>query len=219
MELIDSKEGLIRNQQILFDSLKGCTNSKPPEAEDLKPGVGECIEFVKCHAPNGALVNGFLIWVWIQRRTTPENIWKTQAVTKFTKEEITAAKEELWKISGKPTLGKMVRRQGTSKTVSELEDICSALKTLSETDSVPMFLGTSEMIMHTPVYNIETGTCNNEMISSRLRVLDESVNSLQRLMLTSHLQIQLKPIKRVIYQRLKDQLARSVIGVTRQIML
>ena len=72
----------------------------------------------------------------------------------------------------------MVRRQGTSKTVSELEDICSALKTLSETDSMPMFFGTSEMIMHTPVYNIETGTCNNEMISSRLRVLEESVNSL-----------------------------------------
>ena len=43
---------------------------------------------------------------------------------------------------------------------------------------MPMFFGTSEMIMHTPVYNIETGTCNNEMISSRLRVLEESVNSL-----------------------------------------
>ena len=72
----------------------------------------------------------------------------------------------------------MVKLQGTSKTVSELEDICSALKKHSETDSMSMFFGTSEMILQSPVYHIESGICNDESISSRFRVLEESVYSL-----------------------------------------
>ena len=54
--------------------------------------------------------DGLLIWVWIQRTTTADNIWKSQAVTKFTSTEITAAKDELWKIAGEYVLGKIVKR-------------------------------------------------------------------------------------------------------------
>ena len=79
------------------------------EHQDLKQGVYECIEFLQCH---GVLLNGLLLWLDIKRKTTAENVWKSQAITKFTKEEITAAKDELWKTAGEAVLGKAVRRQG-----------------------------------------------------------------------------------------------------------
>ena len=50
--------------------------------QDLKQGVYECIEFLKCHATNRRIS---------REKTTAENVWKSQAITKFTKEEITAA--------------------------------------------------------------------------------------------------------------------------------
>ena len=57
--------------------------------------VTDCIDFLKCHANNGVILNGLLIWVWIERRTTADNIWKSQAMAKFTSTEITPAKDEL----------------------------------------------------------------------------------------------------------------------------
>ena len=101
----------------------------------------------------------------------------------------TSAKGGLSKISGESNFE-------TTRTVSELEDICSALKKLSETDSMPFLVGTSEMIMQTPVYNIESGTCNYEIISSRRRDLEEYVNSLIALII--QLRIKFRSIKRVI---------------------
>ena len=70
------------------------------ESHDIKRGVSECIEFLKCHANNDVILNDLLLWIDIQRKTTAEDVWESQALHKFTKEEITAAKEELWKIVG-----------------------------------------------------------------------------------------------------------------------
>ena len=90
------------------------------ESHDIKQGVSECIEFLKCHANNDVILNGLLLWTDIQRKTTAKDVWKSQALNKFTKEEITAAKEELWKIVG--DAGKLVRRQGASKSKVEIDD-------------------------------------------------------------------------------------------------
>ena len=96
---------------------------------------------------NGVILNGLLLWADIQRKVTPENIWKAQAVKKFDSEEITESKELLWRIAGDSILGKMVKRKGANKTSSECNDICYALTSLSEKDSLPMFLGTSNMVV------------------------------------------------------------------------
>ena len=117
------------------------------------------------------MLNGLLFWVDIQRKTTAENIWKSQALSRFDNEEISAAKEELWKIVGEPLLGKSVKRQGPSKSKAELQDICYAMKKLSEGDVLPMFLGTSNMVVKTPVYNIDSDKCDNGMIANGLKVL------------------------------------------------
>ena len=82
----------------------------------MKNGVNECCEFIEIHARHGALLNGLLLWADIQRKTAPENIWKTQAITNFVSGEITEAKEILWRISGESILGKMVKRQGAAKS-------------------------------------------------------------------------------------------------------
>ena len=36
----------------------------------------------------GVIINGFLLWVDIQRKITPENIWKAHAIKRFMKDEI-----------------------------------------------------------------------------------------------------------------------------------
>ena len=48
---------------------------------------------------------------------------------------------EVWRICGESTLGKLVKRQGSGKSKFEFDDICNALKKLSEDDIIPMFLG------------------------------------------------------------------------------
>ena len=98
-------------------------------------------------------MNDLLLWIDIERKTTTEDVWKSQALNKFTKEEITAAKEELWKIVG--DAGKLVRRQEASKSEVEIDDIAELFNNLSESSSLPMFIGTSNMIIKTPVYNVK----------------------------------------------------------------
>ena len=44
------------------------------------------------------------------------------------------------------TLGKLVKRQGSGKSKLELDDICDALKKLSEDGIIPRFLGPSNMV-------------------------------------------------------------------------
>ena len=116
MEIIGNLKMIIEQlQKEICKHVTGDVNpilSSPNVSSDqLTPGVADCIDFLKCHANNGVILNGLLIWVWIQSRTTADNIWKSQAVAKFTSTEITASKDELWKIAGESVLGKIVKRQ------------------------------------------------------------------------------------------------------------
>ena len=141
-------------------------------------GVKESCEFIALHATNGAILNGLLLWVDIHRKSTPENIWKMHAVNKFVSEEITEAKELLWRTADESIVGKLVKRQGANKGVSEINDICSALKLLSEKDSLPMFLGTSIMVAQTPVYSFSSPDNDSSVLDNRLKTIEESIKSL-----------------------------------------
>ena len=90
-------------------------------------------------------------------------------------QEITEAKEALWRISGEALLGKMIKRQGSSKLVSELNDVSSALKTLSEKDALPMFLGTSLMVSQTPIYQLDSEDKSGD---KKLDNIEKSLNSI-----------------------------------------
>ena len=69
-DIIKAKEEIIENMK-LIKSLSNDAQSEM-EQQDLKQGVYECIEFLKCHATNGVLLNGLLLWIDIQRKTTAE---------------------------------------------------------------------------------------------------------------------------------------------------
>ena len=74
--------------------------------------------------------------------------------------------------------GKLIKRQGASKSKVEIDDIAELFKKLSESSRLPMFIGTSNMIIKTPVYNVDSDICDNSRIATRLKVLEEYVSSL-----------------------------------------
>ena len=71
-------------------------------------------------------------------------------------------------------LGKHIRCQGTSKT-NELEDIFAALRMLDESQKMPMFIASSEMVMKTPTFNADTAACNN-VLATRIKKPEETIS-------------------------------------------
>ena len=132
-------------------------------------GVQDCCDFIKLHTKNGVILNGLLLWADIQRKVSPENIWKEKAVKRFDNEEITEAKELLWRTAGDSILGKMVKRQGANKSLSECNDMCHALTSLSEKDSLPMFLCTGNIAA-------QDENVSSEVINTQLKTIKESIN-------------------------------------------
>ena len=123
-------------------------------------------------------MNWLLLWADIQRQVTPENIWNTQALKKLTDVEITQAKETLLRISGESVIGKTSKRQGLNKTQARINDICNALKLLSDKNDVPLFLGTSDIVAQTPIYLIPSPENDSqETVSCRLKAIEEIINS------------------------------------------
>ena len=145
----------------------------------VSKGTKESCDFIRIHGTHGVVMNGLLLWANIQRMTRPENAWKEDALTKFVKEEITEAKECLWRISGDKIPGPMKKRQGASKSNSEVNDISGALKALAEKECLPMFLATSDMVKETPVF--ATGNNENDHekeMKSRLREMEISMKTI-----------------------------------------
>ena len=158
---------------------RNTSNVLNDEEIESRNGVEDCCNFLKTRATNGVSLNGLLLWADIQRKVTPENIWKAQAVTKFDSEEITEAKDLLWRTAGDSIIGRIVKRQGVNKSFSEINDICSALKLLSEKDSLPMFICTGNMISQTPIYTPSlTENGSSEVISTQLKTIQESIDYL-----------------------------------------
>ena len=90
-----------------------------------------CLSNIALH---GVIFNGFLVWVDILRI-----------------EELTEAKEILWDVAGNDIIGKIIKHQGPTKSISEINDICIALKKLAENESMLLFLGTSKVLMEIPL--------------------------------------------------------------------
>ena len=115
----------------------------------------------------------------------PGETWKSEAVSKLLKEEITDAKESLWRVCGDSIPGNNTKRQGTAKTIAEVNDISSALDALAEKDCLPMFLSSSDMVKRTPICEPKTVPCDNSEILTRLAKLEKSLNSVNKLIVSS----------------------------------
>ena len=69
----------------------------------------------------------------------------------------------------------MVSRQVTIKTHSKVNDICAAMKVLSEKESLPMFLGKSGMVLQTPIYISDPIDGDSSEMNARLKVIEERI--------------------------------------------
>ena len=105
----------VDSQLSKHDQQVGCGDNssvegKSRETEKLENSVKDCCDFLQNHGINGAIFNGFLTWVDIQRKSVPENMWKLQSRKRYTKEEISLAKEIIWRTAGDSLFGKIIRR-------------------------------------------------------------------------------------------------------------
>ena len=114
------------------------------------PGFQESVLCLSSIALHGMVVNGLLLWVDIQRRTVPANEWKEKAAKHFTAGEISNAKDLLWDVCDEKVVGRNVNRQGVAKQQAEINDIEFALNALAEKQALPLFVGSSTMVMQTP---------------------------------------------------------------------
>ena len=90
------------------------------------PGVAEFPAFVSDYHQNGIVLNGVVLWMDIQTGETAFDIWKNQALARFTDDEIREAKRNLWMAAGS-NLVKPIDRQGKNAKLKDIEDIADAL--------------------------------------------------------------------------------------------
>ena len=145
------------------------------ERQDVT-GMQECLLKLEGISLYGVVMDSFLTWADMVRRTTAKDLWKELALKHFTSEEVTNAKEVLWDVCGEEILGKATRRQGGSKQKSEIEDICNAFEKLSERQVLPVFIATSNMILRTPSFQDKSSTSNFHSLEKKLDEVQESLD-------------------------------------------
>ena len=74
-------------------------------------------------------------------------------------------------------LGKLIKRQGASKSTTEIDDISTALPNLAEKEVLPLCIGTSNMVMQTPSFNVHCEEANIGVVVDRMECLEESIDS------------------------------------------
>ena len=74
-------------------------------------------DYLMHNGKNGIILDGVLTWIDVQQRKTADHVWRNQANTWFTEEEVMKAKEALWRVCGDRVelIGKVVNRTSDDK--------------------------------------------------------------------------------------------------------
>ena len=73
----------------------------------------------------------------------------------------------------------MKKRQGSSKSVSEVDDIAKALKILAESENLPMFIATADMVKETPIFlQAEKVSESEREMMSKLEYVENSLKEM-----------------------------------------
>ena len=134
------------------------------------------IDQIKENSPNGAVINGLLVWMDIQNNTTAPTIWKAQMIETFEDEEILVAKTVLFStVGGEGTrIGKFENHP--KKKSLHAEDLIAAMIKLWDADEVPLLLGTSAMIRTIRNYNMEIeNDVNIADVMNRVKLLEKGI--------------------------------------------
>ena len=108
---------------------------------------------------------------------TAENVWKSQALSHFDKEEITCAKKFLLDTAKQTILGAYIKRKGLAQSKSEVEELSEASRKLSEANALLLFVASSSMMMLTPGFNISTDDTSGQL-ANRIQILEKSLDTL-----------------------------------------
>ena len=112
----------------------------------------DLVKFLMEHGKNGIVLNGVVAWIAVVMERVAYELWVSQAVTKFSDEEVNDAKANLWKAANATkVLGDVQARQGENKKKSDIQDIHKALVQLKGLGKLPLILANSTMIERSPL--------------------------------------------------------------------
>ena len=151
----------------------GAGGGAPPEgggggADSLSDVFG----YLRAVGPNGIAINGILVWIDIQQKSTPENVWMAQAESHFADLEIDLARSSLWKaaIDKKAIIGNMIVHKTPGKVRKNLVDIAKAMMILKEKSMLPLLLTTSNMMKKCPAFHSDKGNTDAIDVMAKVKV-------------------------------------------------
>ena len=138
--------------------------------------------YLSKESKNGIAINGILVWIDVQQKTTPPNVWLAQASYAFCEEQVDAARSALWKAVGsrKELIGDIIAHKSPGKKEKNLEDLNKAMMTLKEKDALPMLLCTNGMVPNFPAFHCDKEATNMTDLVIKMKVLEESMSGFMK---------------------------------------
>ena len=121
--------------------MNGCAGEGGGGPDHPGDGLGDVFKYLGEKGSNGIAMNGILVWMEIQQRSSSKNIVLSQAAYAFCDTEVDAARAALWKAAArrKDLIGEIIAHKSPGKKEKNLEDIYKAMMVLKEKDALPFF--------------------------------------------------------------------------------
>ena len=141
--------------------------------------LSDVVNYLKKEVKQGIAINAILVWIDIQQRTTPKNVWFAQALSAFGDGEVETARSVLWRAasSKKDIIGDIVAHRSPGKTNKNLEDIHKAMTDLRDNNALPMLLCSNDMVREFPAFHCDKEKMDITDVISKMKVVEDSLNS------------------------------------------
>ena len=138
--------------------------------------------YLRKESKNGIAINGILVWIDVQQKSTPPNVWLAQAAYAFCDEQVDAARSALWKAVGcrKEFIGEIIGHKSPGKKEKNIEDIHKAMMKLKEKNALPMLLCTNGMVPNFPAFHCDKDATNMTDLVMKMKVLEQSMSGFMK---------------------------------------
>lgn len=161
-----------------FDVMNKKQNISPERVNhDMKEKSENFVfNYLNAEANHGIIINGFLLWMETQFLTSCVDDFFREALEYFDEDEIMEGKYALFQFSDANVIGKMPIRQGLNKKTSCLDDVITAMKKLMDTKKLPLIIGTTRMVLRTPLVPNKTDS-QEGTINRRINKIEDSLEN------------------------------------------
>ena len=145
-------------------------------------GLKDVFGYLENVGVNGIAIIGILVWIDIQQKSTPENVWMARVDAHFNDHEIDLARSSLWKASkdNKEIIGEMIIHKNPGKKQRNLLDIQKAMMQLKEKMKLPLLMSTSQMMKRCPAFHCDKENANDVDVMAKVKVLEQSMDSFMK---------------------------------------